>query len=253
MRWRKLAVPNSEAIPGATRKLHRVHLNDETRFHHGLPRPEAHIPSTKRLFKAGACVFHQGQLATHLFEVTSGVLMISKMTEDGRRSVVEIIPSGWICGFSSGGAYDASCDALTDSTVVAYLKTDIDKVDILEDRKRLSHQVERQICALHDRGLSLSRKTAEERVAAFLMRFVVGRGVPNCAGPISGGDGATVDIPMSGEEIGDFLGLNPETVSRTITNLETKGLIARVHGKRRHYRVTDVCSLCKAAHNDCGL
>jgi CRP-like cAMP-binding protein len=163
------------------------------------------------------------------------------------------VPAGWICGFSVGGNYDASCDALTDATAIAYQKTEIDKIDWNEDRRRIAHQLERQICALHDHGLLLSRKSAEERVAAFLIRFVSGRGVPNCAGPSLTDDSAAIDIPMGGREIGDFLGLNAETVSRAITKLERGGLIARVQGKRNNYRITDVCRLCQAAHNDCGL
>ena len=246
-------MPKSETNPVAEQVLHRLRAYDEPRSLRGLVPQAGRLASTKRYYEADQSVFHQGQLATHLFEVTSGVLMISKMTEDGRRHVVEIVPAGWICGFAAGGLYDASCDALTDATATAYQKSDIDKVDDSDDRKRLSHQIERQVCALHDHGLLLSRKSAEERVATFLMRFVPGRGVPNCAGPALVKDDVAIDIPMGGRDIGDFLGLNAETVSRAITQLERSGLITRVEGKRNSYRIADVCSLCKAAHNDCGL
>ena len=246
-------MPENEANPVAEQVLHRLHAYDKARGLHGLALAQDQIPCKKRHFKADQSVYGQGQLATHLFEVTSGVLMLSKITEDGRRHIVEIVPKGWICGFSSGGLYDTACDALTDATADAYLKSDIDKADATGDRRRISHQLERQICALHDHGLLLSRKSAEERVAAFLMRFVSGRGVPNCAGPALGKDDAMIDVPMSGREVGDFLGLNAETVSRAITKLESRGIIARGQGKRNNYRITDVCNLCKTAHNDCGL
>ena len=246
-------MPENEANPVAEQVLHRLHAHDEARALHGLTLTQDLIPCKKRLFRADQTVYDQGQLATHLFEVTSGVLMLSKITEDGRRHVVEIVPKGWLCGFSSGGLYDASCEALTDVTADAYLKSDIDKADATGDRRRIQRQLEQQICALHDHGLLLSRKSAEERVAAFLMRFVPGRGVPNCVGPALAKDDAAIDIPMGGRDIGDFLGLNAETVSRAITQLERSGLITRAQGKRNSYRVTDVCSLCRAAHNDCGL
>ena len=246
-------MPKNEAHPVAEQVLHRLHAYDEARSFHSLALTQDQIPLKRRYFKAGQSVYKQGQLATHLFEVTSGVLMLSKITEDGCRHVVEIVPKGWICGFSSDGLYEASCDALTEATADAYLKSDIDKVDATGDLRRISHQLERQICALHDHGLLLSRKSAEERVASLLMRFVPGRGVPNCAGPALGKDDAVIDVPMSGREVGDFLGLNAETVSRAITKLERKGIIARGQGKRSNYRITDVCNLCKAAHNDCGL
>lgn len=246
-------MPNDAVNLAAKQVLYRLQAFEEARSLHGLTPSQSRIASTKRSYQAHQSIFHQGQLATHLFEVISGVLMISKMTEDGRRHVVEIAPEGWNCGFSAGGLYDSSCDALTDATVTAYKKTDIDNAEGGDDRNRLSHQTERQICALHDHGLLLSRKSADERVAAFLMRFVPGRGVPNCAGPALANDDAAIDVPMGGRQIGDFLGLNAETVSRTITKLVSTGLIARVHGKRHSYRIIDVCSLCRAAHNDCGL
>lgn len=246
-------MPKDEANEVSERILHRLHAYDKARSLHGLALEKDQLVSRSGYFEAGQSVYGQGQSATHLYEVSSGVLMLSKITEDGRRHVVEIVPKGWICGFSVGGQYDASCDALTDATAKIYLKSDIDKLDATGDRRRIAHQLERQICALHDHGLLLSRKSAEERVAALLMRFVPGRGVPNCTGPVLGKDDAVIDVPMSGKEVGDFLGLNAETVSRAITKLEQRGIISRGQGKRNHYHITDVCSLCKAAHNDCGL
>lgn len=243
----------SGTSPLAAQVLHRIHAHDELKHRHGLTHPKHSAPSAKRLFKANQPVFHQGQLATHLYEVTSGFLMLSKMTEDGRRHIVEIVPPGWICGFSAAGAYDASCEALADTTVISYKKSDIEKFSSGTEQNRFLRQAERQICALHDHGLMLSRKSAQERVAAFLMRFVPGRGVPNCAGPALSDDSAVVDVPMSGREIGDFLGLNAETVSRAITALERDQVVARAHGKRNSFRIIDVCGLCKSAHNDCGL
>jgi len=235
------------------RVLHRLRAQKQAANLHGSVPPQGHIPSAKRLYEAGQPVYHQGQPATHLFEVTSGVLKLSKMTEDGRCHVVEIVPRGWICGFSIGGLYDAACDALTEATAISYLKSDIDEADATDDRERLTHQMERQICDLHDHSLMLSRKSASERIASLLMRFISGRGAPNCTGPAFGEDDAAIEVPMSGKDIGDFLGLNAETVSREITRLSRKGLIKRAPGKRNAYYIIDVCNLCKAAHNDCEL
>lgn len=233
--------------------FHRLRAQKQGANLHALASPQGHIPSVNRLYKTGQSVYDQGQPATQLFEVTSGVLMLSKISEDGRRHIVEIVPKGWICGFSIGGFYDAASDALTDATAHTYLKSDIDKSDAVEDRERLTHQMERQICALHNHGMLLSRKTASERMAALLMRFIPGRGAPNCTGPALGEDDTVIEVPMSGREMGDFLGLNPETVSREITRLVRKGLIERAPSERHVYRIINVCNLCKAAHNDCEL
>jgi hypothetical protein len=71
------------------------------------------IPAKKLNFKAGQGVYHAGEPATYLYEVISGMLMVSKHLRDGRRQVVEVAPQGWVCGFSDRGEYDASCEALS--------------------------------------------------------------------------------------------------------------------------------------------
>jgi CRP-like cAMP-binding protein len=203
--------------------------------------------------RRGEFVFHQGQSATRLFEVVSGAFAISKTDADGRQHIVEIVSDGWVFGFSNGGDYGASSYALIDSTVLAYAKSDFDEAGDLEDRKRLSNQIGRQVCALHDQTFLLSKKSAQERVAAFLMRFVSGRGAPGCSGPEQDVDSTSIQLIMSRHEIADYLGLTHETVSRAIGNLKTKGVIAREHGDKRSLHINNVCDLCKAAHNDCEL
>ena len=164
---------------------------------------------------------------------------------------MEIASAGWVCGFSNAGIYESSCEALESATVLAYAKSDVDNASFLEDRNRLSHQIERQVCALHNQVFSLGRKSAEERVAAFFMRFVPGRSVPDCAGPTQPADNAAIEIPMTRYDIADYLGLTHETISRTITNLERKGLVTRTQGDTRSILINSISGLCRAAHNEC--
>jgi CRP-like cAMP-binding protein len=144
---------------------------------------QTRIPATTRSLRKGQSLFDEGQPGTRLFEVISGLLIVSKLLPDGRYQLVEIASPGWVCGFSRDGSYDASCQALSPSTVLAYQKVDFDQASLNADRQRLSGQIEKQMCALHDHTLSLGTKDAKERIATLLLRILPRRGVSHCDGP----------------------------------------------------------------------
>jgi CRP-like cAMP-binding protein len=198
----------------------------------------------KLKFERRDTVFHAGDPAERLYEVVDGALMIFKLLPDGRRQIVEIVPQGWICGFGQDNVYDGTCEALTQSTVVSYSRADVALGGALATR--LLRQAENQFCALHDHNLTLGKKTAEEKVATFLMRLMPGRGRETCAGPKPGEDTAQLRFALSRGEIADYLGLTIETVSRMLSQLERNGLveIGTQHGE---IRVNDVCALCRTA------
>lgn len=214
---------------------------------------DAHSRPSARLYRPGQSMFRQGEPATHLYEIASGLFLLSKVTADGRRHIVEVAPSGWVCGFAEGNVHDCTCKAMTDGSAIAYPILEIESRYPEAERTRLWAQTARQICALHDHAMDLVEKSAEERVAAFLMRFVPGQRAPHCTRPDLGWDMVEIEIPLSGGEIGDYVGLRPESVSRAIRKLEESGLIRRVTGKRRGYQVRDVCKLCQTAHSECNL
>jgi CRP-like cAMP-binding protein len=199
----------------------------------------------KLTFHRHQTVFHAGESALRVYEVLDGVLMVFKLLSDGRRQIVEIVPRGWLCGFANHGVYDGSCEALTDATVMAYSRGELEAGDPV--RSQLLHQAERQYCALHEHTLTLGRKSAEERLATFLMRFIPGRGRQACDGPKGAADTHQIHVPLTRAEIADYLGLTLETVSRLLTTLAQKGLI-RVGPRRSEILINDVCRLCAAAH-----
>lgn len=189
-------------------------------------------------------VFRDGEAADRIFEVNSGVLMVYALLPDGRRQVVEIVPKGWLCGFAKQAHYNGTCVALTDATVTAYQRADLEAGDHL--RQNLLLQAERQYCSLHDLALTLGQKSAPEKLATFLMRFVPGRGQPGCDGPKKPADDAFLRIPMSRADIGDFLGLTLETVSRELAVMAQQGLIVLGPG-RGEVKVNNICRLCDLA------
>lgn len=168
-------------------------------------------------------VFHQGDPATHLFWVEQGAVMIQQYLEDGRRQLVEIVLPGGICGFTPHHAYSATCETLEPSVLRACRKAELERHEELG--WSVEHQVERQICAAHDHALSLGRMTAQERVCALLAHFAGSR--PPKRFPRSSDDlNVGIHLPLTRGEMGDYLGLSLETVCRTLTELQRKGLIA---------------------------
>lgn len=198
-------------------------------------------------YEAHAVLFREDDAASHLYEVVSGQIMLYRLLGDGRRQVVDILGDGDLCGHSLTGLYDCTAEALTPAEVRMLDRRDIDQsTDLLAHVNRcLLMRIE----ALHSHAVLLGRKSATERVASFLMRFVPGRGVVGCTGPErhgerhNRGDTELVVLKMTRQEIADFLGLTIETVSRVLSDLKRRGIIAIERNDR--IRLVDVCRVCK--------
>lgn len=209
------------------------------------------IPSVELSLKAKQSLFHEALPATRLFEVVSGALAISKLLSDGRHQLIEIVTPGWVCGFSSGGFYDASCEALVASRVRAFQRSDFDNAEHDLTRRRVFDQVERQVCALHGHALLLGRKSPKEALATVLLRLLPARGVPDCVGRAIPNDQVEILLPLSRKQISDYLGLSNETVSRTVTELANEGYVRRTRKGRDRLVISDVCKLCRLANGSC--
>jgi CRP/FNR family transcriptional regulator len=174
-------------------------------------------------------VCHHGDPATHLFWVEQGAVMVQQYLEDGRRQLVEIVLPGGICGFSQQNLYSATCETLQPSVLRACRKSELERHGELG--WVVEHQVERQLCAAQAHSLALGRMTAQERVCALLSRFAEHRRTSRFERP-SDGLNVHIQLPMTRGEIGDYLGLSLETVCRTLTDLQRKGIIeiGRHHG-----------------------
>jgi CRP-like cAMP-binding protein len=154
---------------------------------------------------------------------------------------VELLGPGDVFGLGCTPVYDCAAESLTKATITAYDRSAVEKHPKL--LVSFCSRVHKQICALHDHAVLLGRKSAIERVASFLMRFVPERGVHACPGPKQECDNATIQLGMTRQEIADFLGLTIETVSRAFSELRRRGLIAIE--RPEEVRVNDVCKICR--------
>ena len=194
---------------------------------------------TQRLGEHDA-VFYEGDPADRVYELLEGAVMLFKLLPDGRRQVVELVAPQSLFGVVGGRLYDCNAETLTPCVVRIVDRRDLE--DNAEFQGHVARCLREQIERLHDHAVLLGRKSAFERVASFLMRFVPKRGIAGCLGPQGEKDEQVVELTMTRQEIADFLGLTIETVSRVISDLKRRGLLSIE--KQDRIRITDVCGIC---------
>ncbi len=164
----------------------------------------------------GEELFAEGDGSDFFYKVGLGAIRTYKLLNDGRRQIDAFHLAGDIFGLEIGSEHRFSADAVGDSTVVAYRHCTLEDLSIRD--AVLGHQVVSSMMLnlerAQDHMLLLGRKTAEEKIASFLL---------DMARRISGGD--KFELPMQRSDIADHLGLTIETVSRTLTQLARNGFI----------------------------
>jgi CRP-like cAMP-binding protein len=186
-------------------------------------------------------IVDEGDATSSVYEVVEGGVLLFKLLPDGRRQIIEVLGVGDVFGLSPNGVSDVGAETLTKARIAIYEKRRVDADPDLRDR--IFTRLRSQMCALHDHALLLGRKSAQERVATFIMRLVPGRGGHACAGPIAGCDETRVDLAMTRQEIADYLGLTIETVSRAFSALRRAGTIA--YERQDCVVIPSVCQLCR--------
>jgi CRP/FNR family nitrogen fixation transcriptional regulator len=171
----------------------------------------------------GQEIYAEGGVADHRYKVVSGAVRTCKLMQDGRRQIAEFLLPGDFFGLAAFDRHLFSAEAIADTVLVRYPRR---RLDALADTDaRVGRQLREQVCsnlaAAQKRVVLLGRKTAEERVASFLVEMVD-----------RAGDEDAVELPMSRYEIADYLGLTVETVSRTFTQFRKTGIIALEHAHR---------------------
>jgi CRP/FNR family transcriptional regulator, nitrogen fixation regulation protein len=113
--------------------------------------------------------------------------------------VVEFPQAGDVFGFSAAAVRDCSAETLVATCCTAFDRSAVECSPALAHNLSLS--LFSQLSGLHEHVLLLGRKSASERIASFLMRFIPGRGGGKCPGPPKGDDHARVPLAMTRLEI----------------------------------------------------
>lgn len=178
---------------------------------------------TDSQYKNHDILFDQDTPANWVYIVTEGVVRLHKTLPDGRRLVQGFALPGDFLGFSERDVHATSADALGS---VAICRISREAFQNLLDAKphlmrRLHTELIHEFTLAQDRLMLLGRCSAKERMAAFFVNM------RNRWKRVNG-QAANVALPMSRQDIADFLGLTIETVSRMVTTLARERLIVIV-------------------------
>lgn len=161
-------------------------------------------------FKRNVEIYGENEPAEYLYKVVSGAVRTYKVLADGRRQIGAFYMPGDVFGLESTDQHAFSAEAITDAKVLVV------KRSALVALAGRDNEVARQLWTITAGELRRAQdhivaliKTAEERVVDFLL---------DMAARIARGN--KFDLPMSRQDIADYLGLTIETVSRTLTHLE---------------------------------
>jgi CRP/FNR family transcriptional regulator, anaerobic regulatory protein len=191
----------------------------------------------RRTVPRGAELFRCGDRFESLYAVRTGFFKTCLGSEDGRDQVTGFQMAGELLGLDGigSGVHGVNAVALEDSQVcvISYREIGDLSQQVPELQRQMHRILSREIVRDHGMMLLLGSMRAEERLAAFLLNLaqrLKARGFSSSA----------LVLRMTREEIGSYLGLKLETVSRTFSRFQEDGLLAV---KQRDIRILDEAAL----------
>jgi CRP/FNR family transcriptional regulator, nitrogen fixation regulation protein len=173
-------------------------------------------------FARNAEIYGENEPAEYLYKVVSGSVRTYKVLNDGRRQIGAFYLPGDVFGLEVGDDHTFSAEAIVDSRILVFKRGAL--VSLAERDNDVARELWTMTAGELERvqeHILLLIKTAQERVAGFLLEMAK-------RGPASN----EIDLPMSRQDIADYLGLTIETVSRTLTQLENSAAIAVPSSRR---------------------
>jgi len=180
-------------------------------------------------YRAGEEIYSQGERAGSLYQIEFGAVRVYRLLADGRRQISAFHLAGEVFGFEADGTHHFFAEAIGATGVRAI------RLSSATDLSReLLPLTLRGLVRAQEHLLVLGRQNAAERIAAFLLDMAERQG---------GLD--QFELPMSRSDIGDYLGLTIETVSRAFSRMRAKGIIRLVSLRTveilKHDLLQDMC------------
>ncbi len=201
------------------------------------------LVSTRRRVKRGDHLYRAGEVFDAMYAIRSGFFKTDVLLEDGRDQVTGFQMAGELLGLDGISTEHHTCNAiaLEDSEICAipFSRLEVLSREIHTLQHHFHKVMSREIVRDHGVMMLLGTMRAEERLAAFLLnlsqRFTA-RGFSH----------AEFYLRMTREEIGSYLGLKLETVSRAFSRFQEEGHIAV---QQKHIRILNVNGLKALMHH----
>jgi CRP/FNR family transcriptional regulator, nitrogen fixation regulation protein len=162
-------------------------------------------------------IYGEGEEAEYVYKIISGAVRTCKFLSNGRRQISGFYLPGDVFGFEQRDTHRLTAEALAETKVIMFRRSQIERL------ATTNADVACQLWSLTGKSLQhaeahmilLGRRTALERVAAFIVEM-----------DARGGSVGSVELPMSRRDIADYLGLTLETVSRSMSLLQSSRALA---------------------------
>ena len=183
--------------------------------------------SKEKNYKNNQSIFLQQDISSDLFNITEGNVKIYQLLDDGRIQIIGFLYPGDFFGSFRNGRYNYSADSIGDTKVCVF---DQEKLDnYIENNmalaKELLHMTSYELTLAQDRISVLGKFGATERLSKFILNISEQRKrIRWKNNPIS--------LPMTRQDIADYLGLTIETVSREFSKLKTANIIRFLSSKQ---------------------
>lgn len=170
-------------------------------------------------FSRNETIFNDGDEANNCYKVISGAVRLCKHLADGRRQIADFLLAGDLFGFMQFGHYKFTAEAVGDVVLMCYPQRQVARLSssMPNLRGRLLVLLSQRLLGMQDHLVMLGRQTAKERIASFLLHI---------ADRSDAEEGLVFDLPMSRQDIADYLGLTIETVCRMLSELKRERIIA---------------------------
>lgn len=199
-----------------------------------------------RPLKKGEFLFRQGEAFSAVYAVRSGALKTFSLSDNGEEQITGFHLPSELLGLSGvdSQTYPVTAQAQETTSVceIPFERLDELSVQLPQLRRQLMRVMSREIRDDQQMMLLLSKKTADERIATFLVNL-------SARHTARGYSAVQFRLSMSRNEIGNFLGLAVETVSRVFTRFQQNGLL---EAQGKEVRILDAQQLCAVAGGTLG-
>jgi CRP/FNR family transcriptional regulator, nitrogen fixation regulation protein len=173
-------------------------------------------------YSRNAEIFGENEPADYVYKVVAGAVRTYKVLADGRRQIGAFYLPGDVFGLEGNDSHTFSAEAIGDTKILVIKRSALMALAARENKvaRQLWSMMGQELRRVQEHTLVLI-KTAKERVVGFLLEMT--ERIPG---------GSHLELPMTRQDIADYLGLTMETVSRTLADLENSSAIELASARR---------------------